>query len=322
MSVYLLRRCLAAVPLLLGIVTLVFILLDLVPGEPFVVEPGAGARPAAGDHLREIFGADRPLIERYLAWLGSVARGDLGLSWSLRAPVSGAVGEAMRRTLLLVGAAIALQFALGIAAGIAAAVSRGPVDRLVSTLAGVLYAVPSYWLGLLLVALFAVHLGWLPVSQMHDPAAAALGAWASALDALRHLALPAFALALPAAGGVALFVRDEVSAELGSGVARAARSRGLRPIQVVLRHGLRRALLAVATLLGLALPGLASGSVVIEVLFAWPGMGRLAYQATLARDEPLVLGCACAAALLVIAGSLLADLLLAAIDPRVRERLA
>ena len=322
MSVYLLRRCLAAVPLLLGILTLIFLLLHLVPGRPFVLEPGAGARPGAADHLRELFGTDRPLLERYLGWLGGVARGDLGVSWSLRVPVARAVAEAMVRTVVLAGAAIVLQFALGTAAGLAAAASRGPVDRLVSALAGVLYSVPSYWLGLLLVALFAVHLGWLPVSQMHDSEAAALGVWARALDALRHLILPALALALPAAGGIALFVRDEVRAELGRGFVRAARSRGLRPGQVILRHGLWRALPAVATLLGLALPGLVSGSVVIEVLFAWPGMGRLAYQATLARDEPLVLGCAWAAALLVIAGSLAADFLLAAIDPRVLDRLA
>lgn len=320
MGVYLLRRCLAAVPLLFGILTLIFLLLHLVPGRPFVLEPGAGARPGAADHLREIFGTNRPLLERYVDWVGGVARGDLGLSWSLRVPVARAVGEAVLRTVVLAGAAIVLQFALGTAAGLAAAVSRGPVDRLVSTLAGVLYSIPSYWLGLLLVALFAVHLGWLPVSQMHDPEAATLGAWARFLDALRHLVLPAFALSVPAAGGIALFVRDEVRAELGRDFVRAARSRGLRPVQVVIRHGMGRALLAVVTLLGLALPGLVSGSVVIEVLFAWPGMGRLAYQATLARDEPLILGCALAAALVVIAGSLLADTLAAMIDPRIRER--
>ena len=321
MSVYLLRRCLAAVPLLLGILTLVFLLLHLVPGRPFVLEPGAGARPGAADHLREIFGAERPLLERYLDWVGGVARGDLGLSWSLRVPVARAVGEAVLRTVVLAAAAIVLQFALGTAAGLAAAASRGPVDRLVSALAGVLYSIPSYWLGLLLVALFAVHLGWLPVSQMNDPDAAALGGWARVLDALRHLVLPALALSVPAAGGIALFVRDEVRAELGRDFVIAARSRGLRPAQVILRHGIWRALLAVVTLLGLALPGLVSGSVVIEVLFAWPGMGRLAYQATLARDEPLILGCALAAAFVVIAGSLAADLLVAKNDPRIRERL-
>src|SRR6185436_5044940 len=130
-SVYLLRRCLAAVPLLLGILTLIFLLLHLVPGRPFVLEPGAGARPGAADHLRELFGTDRPLLERYLGWLGGVARGDLGVSWSLRVPVARAVAEAMVRTVVLAGAAIVLQFALGTAAGLAAAASRGPVDRLV-----------------------------------------------------------------------------------------------------------------------------------------------------------------------------------------------
>ena len=321
MIVYALRRALAAVPLLFGVLTLVFLLLELVPGRAFVQEPGAGVRPEAAARLRGLVGADRPLAERYAAWLTGALRGDLGVSWSQREPVAGLVAGAVRRTVLLAGLAIVLQFALGAAAGVAAAAGRGAIDRLVSAAAAILYAIPSYWLGLLLVALFSVRLGWLPVSQMHSPEAAGLAGWPRLLDALHHLVLPAVALALPAAGGIALFVREEMRAGLGEEYVRAARSRGLRRAQVVLRHGAWRALLAVVTLLGLALPGIAGGSVVIEVLFAWPGMGRLAYQATLARDQPLVLGCAWAAALLVIAGSLAADLLAAAVDPRIRERM-
>jgi len=141
------------------------------------------------------------------------------------------------------------------------------------------------------------------------------------VDALRHLVLPCLALALPAAAGIALFVRDQIRAALDGGLTRAARSRGLGRAQIAIRHGAWRGLFAAATLFGLALPGLVGGSVVIETLFAWPGMGRLAYQATLARDAPLVLGCGAFSAALVIAGSLAADLLTAAIDPRVRASL-
>jgi peptide/nickel transport system permease protein len=320
-SAFLLRRLLAAVPLLLGAATLLFLLLEILPGRAFSVEPGAGASPAAQERLRRLAGTDRPLAERYAAWIGGLLEGDLGFSLSERQPVAAAVGAAAARTALLAGLAMALQFGLGAAAGLLAAGGAPWVDRGISAAAALLYAVPSFWLGLLLVDLFAVRLGWLPVSQMHSPGADALGGWDRAADAARHLLLPCLALALPASGGMALFVRDEARAALGGGLVRAARSRGLTRGRIVLRHGLPRALLAVSTLLGLALPGILGGSVVIEALYAWPGMGRLTWQATVARDAPLVLGCAQATAMLVVGGSLLADLLAASIDPRVRDRL-
>jgi peptide/nickel transport system permease protein len=320
-SAFLLRRLLAAVPLLLGAVTLLFLLMEAIPGRAFTLEPGAGGGPAAAERLRRVYGTDRPMTERYAAWLGGLLAGDLGFSLSERQPVAGAVGAAAARTALLAGLAIALQFAIGAAAGLLAAGGSRAVDRLVSAAAALLYAAPSFWLGLLLVDLFAVRLGWLPVSQMHAPGAADLAAWPWAADTVRHLVLPCLALALPSAGGLALLVRDETRAALHGGLVRAARSRGLTRGRIVLRHGLPRALLALSTLFGLALPGLLGGSVVIETLYAWPGLGRLAYQATLARDAPLVLGCASATALVVVAGSVAADLLAAAIDPRVRDSL-
>jgi peptide/nickel transport system permease protein len=321
MRAFLLRRVLAAAPLLLGSLTLLFLLLQLVPGRPFTAEAGAGASPAATERLRRISGSQQPVVNRYLAWVGGMLGGDLGYSWSERRPVAEAVRDAAARTLLLAGTATVLQFAIGFGLGLGAAAAGRRLDRLLTAGAGVLYSVPSFWLGLLLVGFFSVRLGWLPVSQIHAPEAAAWGAWPRFLDAARHLVLPCLALALPGAGGIALFVRDEVRAALAEGLARAARSRGLGRTRLVLRHGAGRALLAVTVLFGLAIPGLLGGSVVIETLFAWPGMGRIAYQGTLARDEPLVLGCAGVAALLVIAGSLAADLLAAAVDPRVRESL-
>jgi peptide/nickel transport system permease protein len=317
LSAFFLRRFLFALPLLLGALTLLFLLMQMVPGRPFPAETGA-LDPAAAERLRALYGVDRPAAERYFLWLGGVARGDLGFSFSERQPVAQVAGRAAARTCVLAGLAIFLQFAGGTVAGVLAAAGGRGIDRLVTGTAALLYAVPSYWLGLVLVGLFSVRLGWLPVSQM----ATAGGSGAPFLiDALRHLVLPCLALALPAAAGIALFVRDQVRAALEGGLTRAARSRGLGRAQVALRHGAWRGLFAASTLFGLALPGLVGGSVVIETLFAWPGMGRLAYQATLARDAPLVLGCGAFSAALVIAGSLAADLLAAAIDPRVRESL-
>jgi len=317
---FVVRRLLSAIPLVWGSATLVFVLVNAAPGDPFdrLREPGVSARTAA--RLHEVFGTNRPFLTRYLDWLEGMVQGDLGTSWSYRQPAAGLVRDAALNTLSLAGPALALQFALGLAAGIAAARSRGGfMDRGVSAAAAALYSVPSYCLALPLTWLLAVRLGWLPVSQMHSADAASLQPLPRLFDTMRHLVLPCLALVLPAAAGIALYVRDQMRAALDRGFVSAARARGLGGRQADLRHALRAALLPVAALFGLALPALLGGSLAIEVLFAWPGLGRLAYQAVLARDMPLVLGCTCLASLLVVAGGLVADLLAAALDPRARE---
>ncbi|HEY3176920.1 MAG TPA: ABC transporter permease [Candidatus Polarisedimenticolia bacterium] len=315
------RRIVAAIPVLAVALTTLFLLLQMAPGDPFTPEPGTNVSPDA-TAVRRAFGADRPLGPRYLHWAAGLLTGDLGLSWSLRRPVSDVIGEAARNTGLLMGAAMAAQFALGIAAGVLAASLRGGwVDRVVRVSATALYSVPSYWLGLLLTVLFSVRLGWLPVSQMHAPGAAEMTATWRAWDAARHLVLPWISLTLPAAAGIALLVRETVSDALTRAYVLTARARGSSWGRVVAGHALRNALLPVVGLFGLALPGLVGGSIVMEVLFAWPGMGRLAYQSALARDEPLVLGCAAVTAVLVVMGGLVADLVAAALDPRVRGSL-
>ena len=310
----------AAVPLLLGVLTLVFILVQAAPGDPFRFEPAAGVSGTAEQALRRAFDADRPLPARYFGWLRGFLTGDLGISVTYHRPVSDLLREAATNTLALTGFALLLQFLLGTAGGLAAAGSRKLwLDRLLTGLSSLAYSVPSFWLGLALVWLFSVRLGWLPVSQMRSvDAAEHSGVW-RAVDFLRHLALPCAALTLPSAGGIALYVREEVRARLSRAFVRSARARGIGEPSIVLRHSLKSALLPIVTLFGLALPGLLGGSVVLEVLFAWPGMGRLAYQAVLAKDEPLVLGCAWVTSVLVVAGSIVADLLSAWVDPRARD---
>ncbi len=314
------RRLLSAIPLAWGAATLVFVLVEVAPGDPFdrLQEPGVSERTAA--RLHEVFGTTRPFLTRYFDWLTGLLQGDLGTSWSYRQPAAGLVREAALNTLILAGPALVLQFALGLAAGIAAARSRGgSLDRGVSAAAAALYSVPSYCLALPLTWLLAVRLGWLPVSQMHSLDSATLRALPRLIDTLRHLALPCLALVLPTASGITLYVRDQVRPALDRRFVSAARARGLGSRQAEVRHALRTALLPIAALLGLALPGLLGGSVAIEVLFAWPGLGRLAYQAVLARDLPLILGCTCLSSLLVVGGGLVADLLAAVLDPRARE---
>lgn len=312
------RRMAAAIPVLAIALTALFLLMQVAPGDPFAPEPGPNvSRDATA--VRRALGADRPLIPRYLHWVGALMTGDLGISWSFRRPVADLIGQAARNTILLMGTALAAQFALGIVAGLLAASRRGTwPDRVVSACATILYSIPSYWLGLVLTILFSVRLGWLPVSQMHAPGADDMTASWRFWDAARHLVLPWISLTLPAAAGIALLVRETVSDALKRPYVQTARARGLSWGRVVVRHALRNALLPVVGLLGLALPGLVGGSIVVEVLFAWPGMGQLAYQSVLARDEPLVLGCAVATALLVVIGGLAADLAGAALDPRLK----
>lgn len=316
------RRLLTAVPLLWGVLTLVFLIIQAVPGDPFQADQWAGAGPGAEVRLREAFGADRPMAARYLSWLGQLLTGDLGVSFSFRRPVSALLEDAVLNTLLLAGLALVLQFIAGTAAGLVAARARRRwVDRSIVGCATVLYSVPTFWLGLVLAWLVSVHLGWLPASQMRSIDAASMDAPHRLADLLLHLLLPCLSLTLPAAGGITLYVREELRALLHQDYMRNARARGVTERATVVRHGLKNALLPVVNLLGTALPALVGGSVVIEVLFAWPGMGGLAYQAVLSRDEPLILGCTWIASVAVIVGSLIADLLSAAIDPRVREAL-
>jgi len=316
------RRVLTALPLLLSVLTLVFLLVQLAPGDPFSLEPGAGVSRDSAGSLRHALRADRPLPLRYFDWVSGFLTGDLGVSYSYRRPVAGLVQEATANTLALAGIAIVLQFLLGSAAGVAAAASRSRgLHRIFSFGAGLVYSVPSYWLGLVMVWLFSVRLGWLPVSQMHSTDAAAMGTWSRLLDSVRHLILPCLSLTLPAAAGIALYVEEEMRAVLARTPIRMARARGLSEKEVLLKHALGGALLPVVNLLGLALPGLVGGSAVLEVLYAWPGMGRLVYQAVLARDEPLILGCTWIGTLVVVAGSLLGDLLSAWVNPPLRESL-
>ena len=312
-----------AVPLLLGVLTLVFLLVQVAPGDPFRLEPAAGVSGSAQRTLRHAFDADRPLAARYLDWMKGFLVGDLGVSFTYRRPVSELIREAGTNTIVLAGLATLLQFLLGTAAGVAAAGSRrGWVDRFLTGLSSLAYSLPSFWLGMALVWLFSVRLGWLPVSQMHSVDAAEHSPVWRLVDFLRHLALPCLALTLPAAGGIALYVREEVRSQLGGAFVQAARARGIGEKAIVMRHSLRGALLPLVNLFGLALPGILGGSVVLEVLFAWPGMGRLAYQAVLAKDEPLVLGCAWVTSVLVVAGSLMADLMSSWVDPRAGEETA
>lgn len=323
MAAWLLRRVAAALAIILAVVTLAFFAIHLAPGTPFVP---AGERPLSPDieaGLRARFGLDRPLPAQYLSYLGAVARGDLGESFSQQRPVTLALKEAIPNTVVLAATALAIDLLLGLAIGaLQAAYARRRLDTLLTHTTLFVYSLPTFWLGLVLLMVFGQGLHWFPVGGVTDPILhEGLSPIGRGLDRLRHLALPALTLGLVGAAGTARFQRAALLEALSQGFVKTARAKGLTESRVLLAHALRNALLPTITLMGLALPFLLTGSVVVETVFAWPGMGKLAADAVLGRDYPVVMATTMAASALVVAGSLLADVLYAAADPRVgRER--
>lgn len=314
------RRLIASLPLVLGVLTLTFLLLEAAPGHP--ADYLAGDRPLPPEvraRIESAYGLDRPPAARYAAWIGHAVRGDFGWSLSRSRPVTRVLADALPPTIGLAGLALLLQLFLGVAVGaLHVAKPGGALDHALGVAGLAVASIPSFWLGLMAILVFAVVLPVFPPSSAHTVGAASWSLPARAADALWHAALPALVLGIGSAAIVARFVRAGLLASLGEGFARAARARGASGTRVVLRHALRAAAGPIVTLAGLQLPALVSGALVIEVVFGWPGMGRVTYEAILAQDLPVALASVLLATVLVIAGNLLADLGLAWLDPRVR----
>jgi peptide/nickel transport system permease protein len=272
------------------------------------------------ERLRAIWGLDRPVAERYLRFLSSALVGDWGPSFAHQRSAARVVADALPWTLLLAGAALGVELLFGLALGIAAARRpEGIFDRATRAVTLALRAIPGFWLALLLLALFAVRWPLLPAGGVGSWAAGEGPALARLAELLRHLLLPALALGLPAAAGSARFVRAALLEIASEPFIAAARARGLPRRAIALRHALRAAAAPLVQQLGFSLGGLLSGALAVEVVFAWPGLGRVAYDALGARDYPVLLAGATLAAVAVLAGSLIAELAHAALDPRVRD---
>lgn len=315
----LVHRALAGAAVVLGVVTLTFFLLRLAPGDP--VEHLLGPTATAEQHAaqREALGLDRPLHVQYWDWLARAARGDWGISIETGGAVSEMLARAWPATALLVALSLLLSYIVGIVVG-AFQASRGGsrLDTTLSVGTVTLFAVPGYWLGLMLVMLFSYQARLLPAFGASGLDADYLSAWGRLADRLQHLALPLVTLVLIGIGGTARYVRGAVLDVLEQPFVLAARGRGLAPRLVLRRHVLPNALIPVVTLVGLSLPALFSGVVFVEAVFAWPGVGGVLVQAVRARDYPVVMAATTVSALLVVLGNVVADLLAAASDPRVR----
>jgi len=298
------RRLLLLVPTVLGVLTLVFFLVHLIPGDPVEVMLGETASSADLNQLRADLGLDRPLGEQYARFLGGLARGDLGRSFFYRKPVLAVIGAALPATAVLAAAALAVALLIALPVGVVAAVRRNRLtDRLalVGSLVGV--SMPNFWLGPLLIILFSFRLGWLPVSGR---------------EGASSLVLPALTLGTALSAILVRMTRASMLDVLGEDYLRTARAKGVGERTVIARHALRNALLPVVTIVGLQFGALLSGAVITENVFAWPGVGTLLIQAISARDYPLVQGCVLVISLCYVAVNFLTDALYAIIDPRVR----
>jgi peptide/nickel transport system permease protein len=321
-AAWLARRALAALAILWTVATLTFVAIHAAPGDPFVPSADRPADPAVVAALRRQFGLDRPLAVQYVRYLAALATGDLGVSFSQRRPVAAAIAGALPHTLVLAGAALLIDYALGIAIGLVQAATAGRrLDDALTVVTLMIASLPAFWVALVLLLVFGEWLRWLPVAGAYDPAVYdVLPLAGRVVDRLRHVALPAATLGLLGAAATARYQRAALLEALGQEYVRTARAKGLGERRVLLRHAWRNALVPITALVGLALPFLLTGAVLIETVFAWPGMGRLAADAITLRDYPLVVGTAVTASAVVVLGSLVADLLLRAADPRVRAQ--
>ncbi len=315
-------RLLHAAGIVFLVASLTFVLLHLAPGDPLVGSGQTTRIPReVVEQQRRNFGLDRPLPEQYVRYLANLARGDLGYSFREHRPAWYAIRDRMPNTLLLAAAGLTVMFVVGIAVGVFQGVRVGSaLDDAISVVTLTLYSTPVFWLGLMLLLVFAEVLRWLPAGGATDAVThASLSTVGRLGDRLAHLVLPAVTLGFAGAAVVARYQRAAMLDVLRQDFVRTARAKGLPPRAVLLRHTLRNALLPTVTLFGLAFPLLLSGAVLVETVFAWPGMGKLTIDAIAARDYAVVTGTAVIAAAMVATGNFLADVLYHVLDPRTRE---
>jgi ABC-type dipeptide/oligopeptide/nickel transport system permease component len=304
MARHLLQRFLLTLPALWLVLTLVFLLIHIVPGDPVEQMLGEGAAPGQIVQLRHALGLDQPLYVQYGRYLGRLAQGDLGQSLTFQAPVRRIIFERYPATLSLAFLALLVCAAIAIPAGVLAAYRRGhPADRAVGVFTLLGLAVPNFALGPVLILLFSIELGWLPVSGRGGPS---------------YYILPAATLGAALAAILTRMVRGSMLEELSSDYVRTARAKGISTGAVLFRHAFRNALIPIITILGLQFGTLLAGTIVTETIFSWPGIGRLTVQAISARDYPLLQGCILVIAVSYVLVNLLTDVLYAVIDPRVR----
>jgi peptide/nickel transport system permease protein len=320
---YALRRLILAIPLLIGITFISFLVIHLAPGEP--VETTVGESSTQSDaklreRLREIYGLDKPLHVQYWNWVTRLARLDFGRSFSPDArPVLQKIGERLPITLLLNIVELLIIVTLAIPIGVLSATRQySTFDKITTVFVFVGFATPDFWLALMLMIVFGVQLGWLPISGLRSPTWEYLAFWKQQWDFLAHLVLPILVATFGGLAGFSRYMRQSMLEVVRQDYIQSARAKGLPERVVIGKHALRNALLPIVTVLGLSLPGLIGGSVIVESIFAIPGMGQLMVQAVFERDYPVIMGNLVIVATLTLVANLIADLTYSLVDPRIR----
>jgi peptide/nickel transport system permease protein len=321
MKKYVLRRLLMMIPLLLGISLLSFVIMQLAPGDPVTIKASSNSHidPSYIEKLRQSYGLNDPLMIQYWHWLKRICTLDFGNCFGDNRPVLTVIVERLPATFLLSGLSLLLLFVLAVPLGVAAAYYQNSwLDRFVSVFTFGGYSIPSYWLAFNLMLFFCVYLNLLPISGMMSTEADFFPWYQKIGDLMSHLLLPLFVTTFSGLASVSQYARSSMLEVIRQDYIRTARAKGLSETQVIFKHALRNALIPIVTLVGLSLPGLIGGSFIIETIFAWPGLGQLGLQAVFTHDYPLVMGIGIITAFLTLTGNLLADLVYAWLDPRIR----
>ena len=310
------------VPLLLGITVICFFVMHLAPGKPTDLQTQMNPKASAEmkERLMKLYELDKPVHLQYWSWLKKLVRGDLGTSFSSdHRPVADKILERLPITITINVLSLLIIIALAVPMGVLSAVHQDSLfDKVTAVIVFIGFAVPTFWLALLLMIFFGIHLGWLPISGLRSLNYEYLSAWGQLTDLARHLILPVFISAFGGLAGLSRYMRANMLEVIRQDYILTARAKGLSERQVIYRHALRNALLPAITILGLSIPGLIGGSVIFETIFAIPGMGQLFYMSVMARDYPTVMGILLIGAMLTLVGNLIADISYAVADPRIR----
>ncbi len=322
MSNYLIKRILFMIPLLLGITVICFFVMRLAPGSPTDLQ--TQMNPKASTEMKErlmsMYELDKPIHVQYWSWLTKLGRGDLGTSFSSdHRKVADKILERLPITVIINFLSLIIIIAVAVPIGVLSAVHQDSLfDKVTAVLVFIGFAVPTFWLALLMMIFFGIHLGWLPISGLRSLNYEYLSAWGQLADLVKHLILPVFISAFGGLAGLSRYMRANMLEVIRQDYILTARAKGLSERQVIYKHALRNALLPAITILGLSIPGLIGGSVIFETIFAIPGMGQLFYLSVMARDYPTVMGILLIGAILTLVGNLIADLSYALADPRIR----
>ena len=319
---YTIKRLIFMIPLLLGITIICFFVMRLAPGSPTDLQTQMNPKSSVEmkERLKTLYELDKPIHVQYWSWLKKISRGDLGTSFSsdLR-PVTAKIMERLPITIILEFLSLLIIIGVAIPIGVLSAVHQDSLfDKITGVFVFIGFAVPTFWLALLLMIFFGIQLGWLPISGLRSLNYEYLTPWMQFVDLAKHLVLPVFISAFGGLAGLSRYMRANMLEVIRQDYIMTARAKGLSERDVIYKHALRNALLPAITILGLSIPGLIGGSVIFETIFAIPGMGQLFYMAVMARDYPTVMGILLIGAILTLLGNLIADVSYAVADPRIR----